>query len=124
SARATLQVGRKRQMHATVYCYADLTLPVLLAGLCQGWQADQLRRPLQRLSERDRHGQLQRTLQAWFAHDMKRSATASALHLHRNTLDYRLNRVAELTELDLHRLEDCLLLYIALQLHDSTPNVE
>jgi carbohydrate diacid regulator len=122
SARTTLQLGRQRQPDAALYCYADLTLPVLLAGLGEGWQAEELRRPLERLAQHDRRGQLRRTLVAWFAHDMKSTATAQALHLHRNTLDYRLGRIAEATGLDLSRLEDCLLLYIALQLHDQAGN--
>jgi carbohydrate diacid regulator len=116
SARATLRVGRRRQPGADVHCYADLTLAVLLAGLAEGWRADELQRPLQRLAAHDRDGQLRRTLAAWFAHDMKTAPSAAALHVHRNTLDYRLRRIADLTGLDLARLDDCLLLFIGLEL--------
>jgi carbohydrate diacid regulator len=116
SARATLRVGRRRQPEADVHCYADLTLAVLLAGLAEGWRADELQRPLQRLAAHDRDGQLRRTLAAWFAHDMKAVPSAAALHVHRNTLDYRLRRVAEITGMDLARLDDCLLLFIGLEL--------
>ena len=119
SARATLRVGRRRQPGADVHCYADLTLAVLLAGLAEGWRADELQRPLQRLAAHDRDGQLRRTLMAWFAHDMKTVPSAAALHVHRNTLDYRLRRVAELTGLDLARLDDCLLLFIGLELAEG-----
>lgn len=119
SARATLRVGRRRQPGAAVHCYADLTLAVLLAGLAEGWRADELQRPLQRLATHDRDGQLRRTLAAWFAHDMKTVPSAAALHVHRNTLDYRLRRVAELTGLDLARLDDCLLLFIGLELAEG-----
>jgi len=118
SARSVLRIGRRRHPERTLHCYADQTLAVLLAGLGEGWQADELRRPLQRLAAHDRDGLLQRTLAAWFAHDMKPAVTARALHVHRNTLDYRLRRIAELCALDLARLDDCLLLYIALELDD------
>ena len=47
---------------------------------------------------------------------MKTAPSAAALHVHRNTLDYRLRRIAELTGLDLARLDDCLLLFIGLVL--------
>jgi sugar diacid utilization regulator len=40
------------------------------------------------------------TLEAWFAADFDRRAAAAALHVHPNTLDYRLRRVGELTGLD------------------------
>lgn len=122
SARTTLRVGRRRQPEASLHDYADMTLAVLLAQVGEGWQADELRRPLDRLTARDRGGQLRRTLAAWLAHDMNAAAAAKALHLHRNTLDYRLRRVAEATGLDLARLDDCLLLYIGLQLHPAQPH--
>ena len=41
------------------------------------------------------------------------TATAAALYIHRNTLDYRLRRVEELTGLLLARAEDRLLLYVS-----------
>ncbi|MFS2081787.1 helix-turn-helix domain-containing protein, partial [Telluria sp. Tellsp99] len=63
---------------------------------------------------RDRSGAtLRRTLDAWFAHNESAAATAAALHIHRNTLDYRLRRVEELTGLLLARAEDRLLLYVS-----------
>lgn len=37
------------------------------------------------------------TLDAYLAHDADRRSTAAALHVHPNTLDYRLRRIAELT---------------------------
>lgn len=40
------------------------------------------------------------TLQAYFANDFDRRTTAAELHVHPNTLDYRLRRVTELTGLD------------------------
>ncbi|WP_294359557.1 helix-turn-helix domain-containing protein [Propionivibrio sp.] len=36
--------------------------------------------------------------------------------MHRNTLDYRLRQISELTGLDLANTDDRLLLYVALQL--------
>lgn len=116
SACASLRVGRRRQPEADLHCYADLTLAVLLAGLAEGWRADELQRPLQRLAAHDRDGQLRHTLTVWFAHHMKTAAGAAALHVHRNTLDYRLRRIGELTGLDLARLDDCLLLFMGLEL--------
>jgi carbohydrate diacid regulator len=41
------------------------------------------------------------------------AATADALHIHRNTLDYRLRRIGDITGLDLGRLEDRFLLYLS-----------
>ncbi|MFH8465248.1 PucR family transcriptional regulator [Streptomyces sp. NPDC017991] len=40
------------------------------------------------------------TLDAYYRHDMNRGATAEALNVHPRTLDYRLRRVRELTDID------------------------
>ncbi|MFF7936447.1 MULTISPECIES: helix-turn-helix domain-containing protein [unclassified Streptomyces] len=40
------------------------------------------------------------TLDAYYRHDMHRGATATALNVHTRTLDYRLRRVRELTDID------------------------
>ncbi len=113
SARTAARIGRRRNPDRTGWSHYDLALPVLLSGLDAGWQAAQLRLPVARLA-RDRSGPtLRRTLDAWFAHDESAAATAAALHIHRNTLDYRLRRVEELTGLLLARAEDRLLLYVS-----------
>ncbi len=119
SARSVMRVGRRRHQESALHCYVEHTLAVLLASVNEGWQADELRRPLLHLAAHDRTAVLRRTLATWFAHDMKSAAAARALHVHRNTLDYRLRRVGELTGLDLGRLDDCLLLFIALELDEG-----
>ncbi len=53
------------------------------------------------------------TLEALADHDFDRSATASALPVHRNTLRYRLDRVEELTGLDVDRTHDRGLVWLA-----------
>ncbi|SEN78696.1 transcriptional regulator, CdaR family [Duganella sp. CF517] len=114
SARTAARIGRARQPRGTRFSYYEQALPVLLSGLGSGWQAAQLKLPLARLRAQDKHKELlQRTLDAWFAHDGHPAATAAALHIHRNTLDYRLRRIGEITGLDLARLEDRFLLYVS-----------
>jgi carbohydrate diacid regulator len=71
---------------------------------------------VERIRAHDRKGIYLETLSCWFAHDLNLQATAQALNIHRNTLDYRLNRIAELSKLNLSRLEDRVQIYIALQL--------
>jgi len=116
TACTTLEVGKQRMPEKRCYFYQDLALPVLLDGLREGWQADELSRPLLRLKAMDSNGLLLRTLVAWFNHNLQPLATSKALFIHRNTLEYRLARIAELTDLDLKNLDNKLLLYVALQL--------
>jgi hypothetical protein len=57
--------------------------------------------PLSRLLDPlDRNPDLPHTLAVYLAHDLDRRSTAAALHVHPNTLDYRLRRIVELTGLD------------------------
>lgn len=113
SARAAGRLGRLRHPRAQVLSYYDLALPVLLSGLDSGWQAHQLRMPLARLAQDKSRTMLRATLDTWFAHNENAAATAAALGIHRNTLDYRLRRIGELTGLDLGRSEDKLMLYVS-----------
>jgi len=124
SARAAARIGRRRQARrapasgqanegALQFSYYDLALPVLLSRLDAGWQAEQLRQPMARLARDRSSAALRRTLDAWFEHDGAAAQTAAALHIHRNTLDYRLRRIEALTGLLLARMEDRLLLYVS-----------
>lgn len=76
----------------------------------------ELLEPLQRIRARDGNGQLLTTLRAWCAHDGQSQACADALGIHRNSLRYRLERIAELAEVDPLRMEGMLSLYLGLQL--------
>jgi carbohydrate diacid regulator len=124
SARAAARIGRRRQGQrppastkagdgAHQFSYYDLALPVLLSRLDAGWQAGQLRQPMARLARDRSSAALRRTLDAWFQNDGAAAQTAAALHIHRNTLDYRLRRIETLTGLLLSRMEDRLLLYVS-----------
>ncbi|WP_428944011.1 CdaR family transcriptional regulator [Pantoea sp. FN060301] len=119
TARTTMDVGKQRMPEQRSYFYQDLVLPVLLDSLRGGWQANELSRPLLKLKAMDNNGLLRRTLVAWFSHNVQPSATAKALYIHRNTLEYRLNRISELTGLNLSNFDDRLLLYVALQLDEE-----
>ena len=109
-----MMVGKQRMPESRSYFYQDLMLPVLLDSLRGGWQANELARPQARLKAMDNNG-----LAAWFRHNVQPLATSKALFIHRNTLEYRLNRISELTGLDLGSFDDRLLLYIALQLDEQ-----
>jgi purine catabolism regulator len=61
--------------------------------------------------------ELVRTLRAYFDHNGNLTHTAASLFIHRNTLGYRLDRVAEITGLDLNNPESRLALQLALHIH-------
>lgn len=64
-------------------------------------EPDDLCRAASLLDPLREHEHLLTTLRCWFASDANNGATALELHLHRNTLRYRLNRIEELLGLTL-----------------------
>ncbi|TBV07188.1 sugar diacid recognition domain-containing protein [Stutzerimonas kirkiae] len=97
----------------------QLRLPTLLHSqrhnwLLQGWLA-----PLRQVLAQDTQGSLRATLDAWCAHDGQIQACAEALGIHRNTLRYRLERIGELSGLDLTRMDQRLQLSLGLGLLGS-----
>ncbi|WP_448672012.1 PucR family transcriptional regulator, partial [Escherichia coli] len=75
-------------------------LASLLFSQRDSWQVRQLLAPLQRLLDHDPQGSLAATLESWCAHDGHAQACAQALGIHRNSLRYRLERIASISGLD------------------------
>lgn len=94
-ARDVLTIARRLGRPPGVYLLDDVLLEYQLTR-------DSDARPLLAglLDPLDRNPDLVETLERYFALDLDRRGTASALHVHPNTLDYRLRRVAQLTGLD------------------------
>lgn len=100
-----------------VFFYQDHKLPVMMNDVLQTpWKAQQLRQPYDRLREYDTKGILTKTLTAYFALNCDAAQTCQQLHIHRNTLRYRLDRASQITSLNINKLDDILLLYLALKL--------
>ncbi|HEU5473705.1 MAG TPA: helix-turn-helix domain-containing protein [Actinophytocola sp.] len=79
-------------------------------------QADRLRaRVVDPLADPEHH-ELLDTLRAYVANDFDRSATGERLHVHRNTVGYRLRKIEELTGLDLTSARDLAEVYLAVGL--------
>jgi DNA-binding PucR family transcriptional regulator len=62
------------------------------------------------------HSDLVKTFEVFFDHDSNVNETAKALNIHPNTLSYRLKRIAEIAEMDLHDMNQKVKLYIDIKL--------
>jgi sugar diacid utilization regulator len=81
----------------------DLALYSLIASTREAGGPDLPPHPVIRIlqqSDQQRKTAYVETLFAYLAHSQKPIPTCGALHIHRNTLDYRLRRIEELTDLD------------------------
>lgn len=94
------------------YDFDDVPLLALVRGMGEGWRGDLLAEPWRRLVAEDRSGELAATFSAYIQHHASATAAAGALHVHRNTVRYRLARIGEITGLRMDHLPDVLILYL------------
>ncbi|MGF3056078.1 PucR family transcriptional regulator [Microbacterium sp. YY-01] len=64
-------------------------------------------------------GDLEETLRAYTAHELSMGETAKALHVHKNTVVYRLRRIEELTGLNLRHARDITRAVLAIEASDA-----
>ncbi len=108
------------EMEETTF-YGDLKLYQLLLALKER-NLDYMRRfydeSLRPLVDHDdrKHGDLIRTLTGFFEANGNLAKAAIDLDVHRNTLVYRLERISELTGLDLNDADNRLILHLALKI--------
>ncbi|AZB42106.1 carbohydrate diacid regulator [Bacillus sp. FJAT-42376] len=96
----------------------DLTIEMLLGDISSETKKEYIERTLApMLPEED----LLRTLIVLFEMDHSLKKTAEALHIHINTLHYRLKKIEDLTGLNPSRLNDALILYLAVIFMDKHP---
>ncbi|MNF48144.1 Carbohydrate diacid regulator [compost metagenome] len=73
-------------------------------------------RPYSRLQQKDRSGQLQKTLLTWFNHNGDGQACSEALSIHRNTLRYRMDRIVKHSGVNPGTTEGMITLYLGMLL--------
>lgn len=110
--------GRGLAGRAGVMTLADMsTLDFLIQS--QDGAAGRLVRPeVRAFLEEDLAGDgvLVETLSAYLAHDLNATLAAMALHVHVNTVYYRLQRISERTDCDTRRVEELIDLLVAVRL--------
>ena len=119
-AEQALVLGRQLLDISRVLDFGDLgvyRLLVLLRESPELWEF--YRATLASLADYDHQqgAELLKTLEAFFTNLGNLARTAEALHVHRNTLLYRLERIGEISGLNLDDSEDRLALWIALKAH-------
>lgn len=120
-ARAALAVGRRYDNAYSVHCLNHLGIAAFVAIPDEQMK---LELAAHLLSPLDHEPELLDTLRAFFAQNCCPSDTARQLVIHRNTLTYRLQKVALLTGLDPRRFEDATQIHLALLLRSPSPQSE
>mgnify|MGYP001259450440 CR=1 FL=1 len=116
SVKALAEYGRAIMPRKNLLLLTSYRVPTLLWAHRDNAAVQELLTIVEKVQAKDGNGQLMQTLHAWCEHSGQIQLCADALGLHRNSLRYRMDRVAEITSLNLAKLEDITSLYLAMQL--------
>ncbi|HEX5369092.1 MAG TPA: helix-turn-helix domain-containing protein [Dehalococcoidia bacterium] len=123
-ARAALSIGRKLSREGRLFCLDELGLAALVGITDQETRVDLARHLLGPL---EAESELLKTLQTFFSDNCSIIAAASHLYIHRNTLNYRLEKISALIGLDPRKFDEASLIRYALiicQLSEDAPLCE
>lgn len=117
-ALKTLAAGKKSSRKNNLFHYEDLTikLDILLNDLPTRF-FNELNEKFSALMTHENYDTLSSTFLTYCTYKMNVSEAARHLFIHRNSLIYRLERIHELTQLDLTNYDHCLLLYLTIKHH-------
>jgi carbohydrate diacid regulator len=117
AARDLLDYARHVKPGQSLLRLESHRLPVLFWRYRHDWLAQKVAEPIERLAG---HTQLLDTLRGWLDYSGESQACAEALGIHRNSLRYRLEKIADLSGSDPYRTEDLLRLYLGLEMMPRT----
>lgn len=112
-ARLAAKVGEKIDPFNTFYLYEQYKLPAFLAKANELGMGGEMDPYFHQLKMHDKKGELVETLLAYIEEDGEIQAITEKLFIHRNTLRYRLERIAEVTGKDPRKVKDLLELYLS-----------
>ncbi|MBF2048078.1 MAG: helix-turn-helix domain-containing protein [Elainella sp. C42_A2020_010] len=112
-ARVALSLGRRFQGCNRVHCLGELGIAAFI-GIADEETKIDLAKYL--LSPLDEETELLATLDTFFAENCCPSSTAKRLSIHRNTLSYRLDKIASLTGLEPRKFDDAVQMRLSLLL--------
>ncbi len=113
-ARAALSLGRRLHQRNQVHCLAELGIAVFVGVSDEVTKMD-LANHL--VSPLEQEPDLLKTTEIFFQENCCPSSTAKQLSIHRNTLSYRLDKIASLTGLDPRQFDEAIPLRLAILLN-------
>ncbi|MCL7747965.1 sugar diacid recognition domain-containing protein [Halalkalibacter alkaliphilus] len=113
-AKETMVVGEKLAPEKKVLLYDDLSIYVFMSNLANEIENNPFFDLINRLKEEDELGELQKTLQVYINQSGKAINTSNELFIHRNSLQYRLEKIKEVTGKDPRNYKDLFELYLSL----------
>jgi purine catabolism regulator len=119
-AQNALKIGRSTHGGGTVTFFTDLGIYRMLLQFAQTQDPNEFFcDPLQRLIEYNQQTdkELVKTIAAFLECNGNLTETSTKLYIHRNTLKYRLERIRDITQIDLDDAENRLMLHLGLKMN-------
>lgn len=113
SAQIALQSLRRTSRSFAVF--DELGIDLILSDVSDVVKKRYIARTIKKLSEKEK-----KILTEYFNHGMALGKTADVLFIHRNTLQYQLDKIYEITGFNPRDFRDATALYLALLLYDQT----
>ena len=107
-AKAALRCATEED---NLVCYDNLDYELLLADTSEEIRSQYRNKVLGTLTDEEKE-----LLQVYFAKEMSLQDTSEALFIHKNSLQYKLNRIAERSGYNPRKFTDAVVLYSALKL--------
>lgn len=115
-ARKVLMLGKKFKQRPDVYCIADFRMEDVISTIDAPVRIRFIKALTGNLRAKSDWPELEKTIRAWCESGFSLVGTARRLHIHRNTLIYRLEKIERLTGEDIHSFPACFNFYFALLL--------
>lgn len=110
SVMQAFHIAKALDIRKKMLCYHEVALECLLNDIEATREVEEI---IRLLKERDEDGVLKETISAYVEDNDNYSQICDKLHIHRNTLNYRLAKIEELLNKNPRRARDLMMLYIA-----------
>lgn len=110
SVTKVVKIAKMLQISRRFLDYEEVVLECLLSEVANTKKLEEV---IRILLEKDVDGSLKETIIAYAESNDNTALVCERLHVHRNTLNYRLSRIEELMGCNPRRIKDMMLLYIA-----------
>lgn len=111
TAEQTFAMAKATGNARKILHYGDVSLECILAEV---EEIKEVKRIISILEEKDGDGILRETVQAYMEYNYDYAVVCEHLHIHRNTLNYRLTRLEELLDRNPRCARDLMYIYIAI----------
>lgn len=108
--KAQIAYNSLNNTKGTIACYDDLTLEILTGSIPSNVSATYLEKTVAGLDQDDIH-----LLRQYFKNNLSLKDTAEQLFVHKNTIQYQLNKIQTVTGYNPRRFTDAVILYMGLQ---------